>query len=95
MFPRRMSLQEVRMSGRLVSSSMLQCYPCRCRGACRMLSTRRDTSLNLLVLFFVCGAVSLSQVDVPIKVIDLGVVYIFVCVVFIITFVFDLLIFRP
>ena len=32
-FPRLMSLLEVRMNCRLVSSSMFQCYPWRCRGA--------------------------------------------------------------
>ena len=40
MFLRPMSLLEVRMSCRLVSSSMFQCYPWRCRGAWRMLSIR-------------------------------------------------------
>ena len=35
---------------------------------------RRDSSLNLLVLFFVSGAVSLSQVEVAFNVLDLSVV---------------------
>ena len=37
-FPRRISLLEVRMSYRLVSSNMSQCYSWRCCGAWRMLS---------------------------------------------------------
>ena len=41
-----------------------------------------DSSLNLLVLVFVYGAVSLSQVDVVFNVLDLSVVDICWCVVF-------------
>ena len=36
----------------------------RCRGAWRMLSIGRSSSLNLLGLVFVSDVVSLSQVDV-------------------------------
>ena len=42
----------------------------------------RDSSLNLLVLIFVSVAVSLSQVDVTLNVLDLGVVDIYWCVAF-------------
>ena len=42
----------------------------------------RDSSLNLLVLVFVSGALSLTQVDVAFNVPDLGVVDIYWCVVF-------------
>ena len=42
----------------------------------------RDSSVNLLVLFFVSGAVSLSQVDVAFNVLDLGIFAICWCVVF-------------
>ena len=45
-------------------------------------SSRLDSSLNLLVLVFVSGAVSLSQVDVAFNVLDLSVVDIYWCVVF-------------
>ena len=41
LFPRCISLLEVRMSCRLVSLVMFQCYPWRCRGAWRMLSIRQ------------------------------------------------------
>ena len=34
-----------------------------------------DSSLNLLVLVFICGAVSLFQVDVAFNILDLGVNY--------------------
>ena len=40
-------------------------------GKCR--PSGRDSSLNLLVLVFVSGAVSLSQVDAAFNVIDLSV----------------------
>ena len=40
MFPCRVAFLEVRMSCRLVSSSIFQCYSWRCRGAWRMLSIR-------------------------------------------------------
>ena len=39
----------------------------------------RDSSLNLLVLVFVSGAVTLSQVDVAFNALDLSVVDILVC----------------
>ena len=42
----------------------------------------RDSALNLLVLVFVSGAVSLSQLDVAFNVLDLSVVDIYWCVVF-------------
>ena len=48
----------------------------------------RDSSLNLHVLVFVSGVVSLSQVDVAFNVLDLSVIDI-------IPFVFDLFNFRP
>ena len=52
MFPRRMSLLEVRISCRLVSSSMSQCYleDVAVLGECCPYG--RDSSLNLLVLVF-------------------------------------------
>ena len=60
MFPRRISLLEVRMSFQACSSVTLEdvavlgeCYP-----------PGRDSSLNLIVLVFVSGAVSLSRVNV-------------------------------
>jgi len=40
MFPRRVSLLEVCMNCRLVSSNIFQCYPWRCHGAWRMLFIR-------------------------------------------------------
>ena len=47
-----------------------QCYP-----------SGHDSSLNLIVLFFVPGTVSMSQIDVAFNVLDLGVVdiYCMVC----------------
>ena len=42
----------------------------------------RDFSLNLLILVFVSGSVSLSEGDVAFNVLDLSVVDIFWCVVF-------------
>ena len=39
----------------------------------------RDSSLNLLVLVLVSGAVSLSQVDVVFNVLDLSVIDIYKC----------------
>ena len=55
----------------------------------------RDSSLNLLVLVFVSGAVSLSQVDVAFSVLDMGVVDIYWCVISHHHLCFDLFIFRP
>ena len=73
MFPRRMSLLEVCMSCRFVSSSFVcssvtledvtllgECCP-----------SGRHSSLDLLVLVFVSDAVSLSQVDVDFNVLHL------------------------
>ena len=55
----------------------------------------RDSSLNILVLVFVSGAVFLSQVDVAFNVLD-RVLLTYIGVSFsIITFLFDLFIFRP
>ena len=79
MFPCRMSLLEVRMSCRLVSSSVTledvmvlgECCPSGC-----------NSSLNLLVLVFVSGGISLSQIDVAFNVLDLSVVDIYWCVGF-------------
>ena len=42
----------------------------------------RDSSLNLLVMDFVFGAVSLSQLDVAFNVLDLSVVDMYWCVIF-------------
>ena len=42
----------------------------------------RDSSLNRLVLVFVCGVVPLSQVDVAFNVLDMSVVDIYCCVLF-------------
>ena len=82
MFPRRMSLLEVCMSCRFVSSSMFQCYPCICRGAGECCPSGRNSSLNLIVLDSVSGAVSLSHVYVALNVLDLSVVDIYWCVGF-------------
>ena len=54
MFPRRMSLLEVCNSCRLVSSSMFQYYPWRCRGACRMLSIQPRFFFESPFVLFVC-----------------------------------------
>ena len=55
-----------------------------------------DSSLNLIVLVFVPGAVSMSQIDVAFNVLDLDVADIDTGMSFsIITFVFDLFIFIP
>ena len=45
-------------------------------------SSGRNFSLNLLVLIFVSGGVSLSQVDVAFNVLDLSVVDIYWCVTY-------------
>ena len=55
----------------------------------------RGSSLNLVVLILVSGAVTLYQLDVAFNVLDLSVFDIYWCVAFIITFVFDLFIFTP
>ena len=83
-----MSLLEVRMSCMSLQACsnvtledvavLGECYPPGC-----------DSSLNLLNLVFISGAVSLYQVDVVFNVLDLSVSF------SIITFVFDLFIFRP
>ena len=92
MFPRRLSLLEIHMSCRLVSSSvsledvavLAECCP-----------SRRDSSLKLLDLVFVSDGVTLSQLDVA-NIRDLGFVDIYIGISFsIIIFVFDLCIFRP
>ena len=96
MFPRRMSLLEVRMSCRRVSSSMFQCYPWRCRGAWRMLSIRPwflFKSPCLCFCLWCCISVPCtcsfqrSRSDCC--------WHILVCHFPSSTFVFDLLIFRP
>ena len=55
----------------------------------------RDSSLNVLVLVFVSGALSLTQVDVAFNVPDLSVVDIYWCGVFHRHLCFDLFNFRP
>ena len=78
MFPHRVSLLEVRMSCRLVSSSMFQCHE-DVAGLCECCPSGRNSSLNLLVFVFV---LYLSQVDVASNALDLSVVDIYWCVVF-------------
>ena len=82
MYPHRMSLLEVRMSCRLVSSSIFNVTleDIAVLGEC--CPSGRDSSLNLLVLVFISGIVSLPEVDVAINVLDLSVVDIYWCVVF-------------
>ena len=79
MFPRRMSLLEVRMSCRIVSSCryvpMLPLKMSRC------LANAVHSPLNFLVLVVVSGAVSLSQVDVAFNLLHL-------CFVFLHTLIF-------
>ena len=79
MFPRRMALLEVRMSS-LQACSNVTLEDIAVLGEC--CPSGRDSSLNLLVLVFVSGAMSLSQVDVAFNVLDLSVVYIYWCVGF-------------
>ena len=97
MFPRRMSLFEVRISCRFVSSSMLQCYPWRCRGAWRMLSIQPWFFFESPCLgFYLWCCMSVPDIYVGFNVLDLGVVDIYTSVsVSVITFVCDLFIFRP
>ena len=80
----RVSLQEVRMCCRCVPSSMFQCFTLEdiaVLGEC--CPSGRDSSVNhLLVMDFASGAVSLSQVDVALYVLDLSVVDIYWCVGF-------------
>ena len=55
-----------------------------------------ESSLNLLVLIFVSGTVSMSHIDVAFNVLSLSVVDIYIGVSFsITTFVFDVFIFKP
>ena len=72
-----MSLLEVRMSLdlSLQAGSNVTLEDIAVLGEC--CPSGRDSSLNLLVFVFGSGAVSLSQVDVPFNVLDLGVVDIF------------------
>jgi len=79
---RRISLMDVLVSCRFVSSSIFQCYPWRFAVLFECRQSGHNSSLNSLVLGFVCGAVSLSQVDVAFNVLDLGVVDIYWCVVY-------------
>ena len=70
MFPRRMSLLEVGMTLEDVALLGGCCPP------------DRDSSLNLLFMVFVSGAVSVSHVDVAFNVLYLNSVTIYWCVVF-------------
>ena len=70
MFPHHMSLLELCMSCRLVAV-LDECCP-----------SGRDSSLDLFVLGFVAGAVSLSQAEVAFTVHDLSVADIHLCVGF-------------
>ena len=82
MFPRDVSLLEVLRNCRLVfqACSNVTLEDVAVLDIC--CPHGRDSSLNLLVLVSVCVAVSLSQVDVPFNVLDLGVIDIYWCVVF-------------
>ena len=93
MFPRRMSLLEVRKSCRLVSSSMSNATTeyIAVHGECS--PHNRDSSLYLLVMVFVSSDVSLSQVDVVFNVLYLNIVVIGVSFS-IVTFVLKNVIFR-
>ena len=50
-----------------------------------MLPSSRDSSLKLLVLFLVCGAVYMSEIDVTFNVLDLSVIDIYWCIVFLLS----------
>ena len=76
------SLLEVCMSCRFVSSSLFQCYLEYVAVLGKCCPCGRDSSLHFLVLVFVSGAVSLYQVDVVFNVLDLSVVDLYWCVVF-------------
>ena len=97
MFPRRMSWPEVYMSCRFVSSSMSQfnvtLEDVAVLGEC--CPSGRDSSLNLNVLVFVSGDVSLSQIYVALTVLDLRLLTCTGVSFSIITFIFDLFIFIP
>ena len=89
MFPRCMSLLEVRMTCRLIYSDNVTLEYVAVLGECC------HPTVILLCLVFVSGGVSLSQVDVTSNILYLSVVDIYWCVLSINTFVFDLFIFRP
>ena len=97
MFLRRISLLEVCMSCdlSLQACSNVTLEDVAVLGEC--CPSGHDSSLNLLVLVFISGAISLSQVDVAFNVrFSIWVLLIYIDVTFsIITFVFDLFIFRP
>ena len=97
MFTCYKSLLEVRMNCRIVSSSMFQCYPWRCRSVWRKLSIRPCFFFESPFLVFVSGAVSLTQVDIAFNFLHLTIVDIYYigASFSIITFVFELFIFRP
>ena len=93
MFPRRMSLLEVRMSCRLISSSRFQCYPWSCQGISRMLSIRpwfffTSPCLELCIWWSISVSDSRSF-QRPVFLKYIGVSF------SIINFVFDLFILRP
>ena len=74
MFPHHMSLLEVRMNCRLVlqACSNVTLEDGAVLGEC--CPSARDSSLNLFVLVFVSGAVSLSQVYVAFNLLNQSVV---------------------
>ena len=82
MFPCSMSLVEVCMRRRLSlqACSKVTLEDVVVLGEC--CPPGRDSSLNLLVLVFVSGAVSLSEGDVAFNVLDLSAVDIYWCVSF-------------
>ena len=89
MFTCYKSLLEVRMNFRLVfSCSNVTLEDVVMLGKC--CPSSGDSSLKFLVLVFISGVVSLTQIDVA----KIDIYYIRVSF-FIITFVFDLFIFRP
>ena len=59
---------------RLVSSSMFRYHPKNVAVLGECCPPGRDSSLNLLVLAFASGAVSLSKADIAFNVVDLSVV---------------------
>ena len=93
-FPHRLSLLDVRVSCRLVSSSRYIQLPLK---MWRCLANDVQSAVILLWIFlswFVIGVVSLSHGDVAFKALYLSDFDIYWCVVSVITFVFDLFLFR-
>ena len=84
MFPHPMSLLAVRTSCRFVFSSMSRCYPWKCRDAwAESRPSGCDSSLNLLALVVVSGAVPLPLGDVAFNVLytsSVGMYWCFVAV---------------